>query len=176
MTNRAVFLDRDGVVNVDHGYVHKKENFEFVDGIFDLCKKAYKLGYLIIIVTNQSGIGRGYYTKKDFFKISEWMKDCFMDKGISISKIYFCPHHEDAKLIEYKKVCDFRKPNPGMIHKAIKEFEIDPKKSILVGDNSSDIEAGIKAGVNQNFLYKKKIKSRLKYIEITNLREIIEFL
>jgi D-glycero-D-manno-heptose 1,7-bisphosphate phosphatase len=176
MTKRAIFLDRDGVINIDHGYVHKKENFEFVDSIFDFCKEASKLEYLIFVVTNQSGIGRGYYTEKEFLDLTHWMQECFIDKAIKIEKVYYCPHHKDAKLKKYKKECFFRKPNPGMINQAIHEYDIDPDQSILIGDNITDVISGMKAGVKNIFLYNNEQSSSPEYIVIKNLKEVIKHL
>ncbi len=142
---KAVFLDRDGVINVDSGYVSKREDFVFCEGVFDALKSFQKLGYMLIIVTNQSGIGRGYYSEKDFLALSEWMNDELKNKGIKISKVYYCPHAPDAG-------CECRKPKPKMILDAVKEFDIDLKNSVMVGDKLSDMEAGKKAGVARLFL------------------------
>ena len=128
----ALFLDRDGVINVDHGYVCDKESIDFVDGIFDICKAAQDLGYMIFIITNQSGIGRGYYTQEQFINLSTWMESLFLRKGVKIDKTYFCPHHIDADIEIYKQQCFCRKPNPGMINKASVEYNLDIKNSILI--------------------------------------------
>lgn len=177
MSKHAIFLDRDGVINVDHGYVYKKENFEFIDGIFDFCLEAGKKGYLIFIITNQSGIGRGYFTEKEFLNLSDWMKNCFVDRGIKIAKVYYCPYHKDAKIKKFKKENSFfRKPNPGMIYQAIKEYDINPEKSILIGDKITDVICGINAGIKINFLYKGEIINTHKYKSITNLKEAIKYL
>ena len=149
----ALFLDRDGVVNVDHVYVHRKNDFEFIDGIFDLCRHAKALGYLIIIVTNQAGIGRGYYTEQDFAALTTWMCDTFSEEKASIDKVYFCPTHPESTIERYRKHSDLRKPAPGMILLAAKEFDINLEDSILVGDKLSDLEAGFAAGVGNNILY-----------------------
>lgn len=143
---KALFLDRDGVINVDYGYVCKREEFKFINGIFDLCRYAQSLGYSIFVVTNQSGIGRGYYTEHDFNDLSEWMCGVFQDKGITIEKVYCCPARPDENSPD-------RKPMPGMILKAAEEFRIDLSSSILIGDKITDIQAGISAGVGFNFLY-----------------------
>lgn len=149
----ALFLDRDGVINVDHAYVGKQEDFEFVDGIFELCRSAKELGYLIFVVTNQAGVGRGYYTEQDFLNLTDWMSDGFKMQGINIDKVYFCPSHPEHGIGKYKVDSPNRKPNPGMILQAIDEFEIDLARSVLVGDKESDIQAGIAAGVACNVLY-----------------------
>lgn len=151
--NKALFLDRDGVINHDYGYVHSIENFHFIEGIFDLCKVAFDSGYLIIIVTNQSGIARGYYSEEQFLNLTKWMEERFLENGIKISKTYYCPFHKDALIEKYKHDSFDRKPNPGMLFKAIEEFNIDPKKSILIGDQESDIEAAKKVGIYTKFLF-----------------------
>lgn len=150
--NKAAFLDRDGTINVNKGYVHKVEDFEFILGIFELCRLFQDQGYNIIIISNQSGIGRGYYTVKQFLALIHWMIRQFNYQAITISKHYFCPHHPTQGLGSYKRKCDCRKPEPGMILQAQKELNLDLGKSILVGDRITDIEAGQKAGVGRNFL------------------------
>ena len=138
----ALFLDRDGVINVDHGHVGKQEDFEFIPGIFDVCRIAKQLGYLIFVVTNQSGIGRGYYTEQDFLKLNYWMCGVFKDHGVEIDKVYYCQHLDSPD----------RKPRPGMILRAVSEFNVDLSRSILVGDRETDVQAGISAGVGINLL------------------------
>ena len=152
-TRPALFLDRDGVINIDHGYVVRREQFEFIDGIFDLCASAKKLGYLIFVVTNQAGIARGCYSERDFAELTSWMCRVFSDRGTSIDKVYFCPFHPVHGIGQYKVDSPFRKPRPGMILEAAKDFAVDLKNSILVGDKLSDVEAGIAAGVGRNLLY-----------------------
>ncbi len=150
----ALFLDRDGVINVDHGYVCKRNDFEFIGGIFDLCRTAKRLGYMIFVVTNQAGIGRGYYTERDFLELSDWMCGVFREEGVEIDKVYFCPFHPKHGVGSYKvDSCD-RKPEPGLILRAAGEFGIDLARSVLVGDKETDIKAGIAAGVGYNVLYR----------------------
>lgn len=158
--NKALFLDRDGVINHDYGHVGKIENFHFIDGIFDLCKNAQDKGYLIIVVTNQSGIAKGYYSEKDFLDLTKWMENEFLKRQIKITKTYFCPYHIDGKVKEYQQDSFDRKPNPGMILKAIKEFNIDPLESILIGDNDTDIEAGKSANINKRIKFNGEKISR----------------
>lgn len=150
---RALFLDRDGVINVDHRYVYKREDFVFIDGIFDLCRSAKNLGYLIIIVTNQAGIGRGYYTEQNFINLTEWMREVFRTHAIVIDEVYFCPYHPVFGTGQYKVESACRKPAPGMILQAALEFDIDLERSVLVGDKESDVKAGVAAGVGCNILY-----------------------
>lgn len=149
--NKALFLDRDGVVNVEKDYLYKIEDFEFIDGIFELCKYYQNLGFIIVIVTNQSGIARGHYTEEDFQILTSWMLDEFHTLGINITKVYYCPHHP-----EISGECDCRKPNPGMLLQAAKEFNIDLKSSIIVGDKERDIIAGINAGLTTTYLFDEK--------------------
>jgi len=137
---KALFLDRDGVINVEKEYLHKAEDFEFIDGVFEVLRYAQQMGYLLIVITNQSGIGRGYYTDEDFQHLNRWMCDRFSQEGIRIAEVYYCPHAPDS-------VCDCRKPLPGMIHAAANRFQIDFDHSVLIGDKESDIEAGKSAGV-----------------------------
>lgn len=149
----ALFLDRDGIINVDHDYVHRREDFEFIDGIFDLCRCAQNLDYQIFVITNQAGIGRGYYTEQDFHKLTEWMIGVFRDEGIRIEKVYFCPFHPEHGIGRYKVHSPFRKPGPGMILQAAQEFDVDLARSVLLGDRETDVQAGIAAGVGRNLLF-----------------------
>lgn len=162
--HKALFLDRDGVINVEKDYLFKIEDFEFIDGIFDLCRYYQSLGYLIIVVTNQSGIARNYYKIHDFDTLSAWMIEKFRDNGINISYVYYCPHHP-----EISGTCSCRKPNPGMLYEAKKDFDIDLQNSVLVGDNERDIEAGLNAGLKETYLFdefnKVKVSKSTKIID-----------
>jgi D-glycero-D-manno-heptose 1,7-bisphosphate phosphatase len=149
---KAAFLDRDGIINIDTGYVFKKKDFLFVPGIFDLGRILIEKDFRIIIITNQSGIGRGIFTHKDFNLLSQWMIAQFQKKGIPILKVFFCPHHPTEGKGEYKTVCSCRKPSPGMILQSREEFDINLNESILIGDEPSDILAGINAGIPDNYL------------------------
>ncbi|HEY2583189.1 MAG TPA: HAD family hydrolase [Mucilaginibacter sp.] len=146
---KALFLDRDGIINIDKGYVYKIEDFVFTDFIFELALQYQQKGYLIIVITNQAGIARGYYTIEDFNVLTNWMIKKFHERGIYVTKVYFCPHHPD-----FTGVCRCRKPNTGMILDAKREFDIDLKKSILIGDKESDIEAGRRAEIGELILRK----------------------
>ena len=150
---RALFLDRDGVINVDHGYVHTPEKFEFVEGIYDLCRLARQLSYLLVVVTNQAGIGRGYYSEDDFHRLTNWMCGQFTAHGVEIAKVYFCPDHPEHGIGRYRRESPMRKPNPGMILGAATEFSLDLADCVLVGDKASDIEAGRAAGVGCSLLF-----------------------
>ena len=150
---RALFLDRDGVINVNHGYVHSVEKFEFVDGIFELVQAAKSAGFEVVVVTNQAGIARGYYSEAQFHGLMAWVREQFARRGGSIDKVYFSPYHPTAGIGEYRKDEDTRKPRPGMILQAQQELGLSLEDSILVGDQPSDIQAGHTAGVGLNVLY-----------------------
>lgn len=150
---RALFLDRDGVINVDRAYVSTKDDFEFIDGIFPLCREAKRLDYLILVITNQAGIARGFYTEQDFQNLTAWMKGVFHSEGCDIDGVYYSPYHPEYGIGPYKLQTDCRKPNPGMILRAAIEFDVDLLHSVLVGDKSSDIQAGLAAGVGCNLLF-----------------------
>ena len=150
---RALFLDRDGVINVDHGYVHTPEKFEFIDGIFELCGSARRHGYLLVVVTNQAGIGRGYYSEDAFHHLMAWMCGQFRLRGADIAKVYFCPDHPEHGIGRYRRESPMRKPNPGMILAAAADFNLDLASCVLVGDKRSDIDAGRAAGVGCNLLF-----------------------
>lgn len=143
--NKALFLDRDGTINIEKHYLYKKEDFVFLPGIFDLIKQFQKKGYLIFIISNQSGIARGFYSEEDYYKLTNWMLNEFELKGIKITKVYHCPHHPNIT-----GPCNCRKPKPGMILQAIKEFNINPAASVFIGDKKSDILAGENAGISEN--------------------------
>jgi len=143
----VVFLDRDGVINQDAGYVHRIGEFRFIDGVFDACQVIRRTGYRLIVITNQAGIARGYYTEEDFHELTRWMLGEFRRHEIEIDDVYYCPHHPVHGLGSYRRDCDCRKPAPGMILRAARERSIDLQHSILVGDKATDIAAGRAAGV-----------------------------
>ena len=130
--NKCLFLDRDGVINVDYGYVYKKKEFIFREGIFDICNEAQKMSFKIIVITNQAGIGRGLYTESDFFNINEYMKLKFNQRDLNIDDVYFCPFHPKKGKGIYLKDSYDRKPNPGMILKAVDEHNLDIKVQYLL--------------------------------------------
>ena len=149
--NKAIFLDRDGTLNIDYGYVHEIDNFKFVDGAIDALRELKKMGYMLVLVTNQSGIARGYFSEEQFLQLTEWMDWSLAEQDVDLDGIYYCPHHPEGKG-EYKEDCDCRKPKPGMLLQAIKELKIDPTQSIMVGDKVEDLKAGIGAEVKMNVL------------------------
>ncbi len=130
---KALFLDRDGIINIDHGYVYQKEKFEFTQGIFELLRLFRHKGYLLFIVTNQSGIGRGYYTQEDFEQLTQWMLERLGTEGIEVEAVHYCPHAPEAK-------CRCRKPQTGMIDAILQHYPIDLQHSWLIGDKQSDID------------------------------------
>ncbi len=166
---KALFLDRDGVINVDHAYVHKAEEFEFIDGIFELCRYYQKLGFIIFVITNQSGISRGYYSENDFSQLSAWMVSEFAKHNIEIKKVYHCPHHPETS-----GECTCRKPHAGMLLDAKEEFDVDLQNSILVGDRERDIDAAINAGLQETYLFDefKKVKSSKATRIVSKLEDI----
>lgn len=178
MSKNCLFLDRDGVINIDHGYVCKIENFEFVAGIFELTKIAYTCGYEIAVVTNQAGIGRGYYSEVEFNELTAWMCKQFILRGTPISQVYFSPFHPREGIGRYKKNDFSRKLNPGMILLAQHKLNLDLSKSIWIGDKASDIKAGIAVGVGTNILIGDSRAAEVPpfaYRRIASLAEAIIF-
>ena len=169
---RALLLDRDGVINVNHGYVHSTENFEFIDGIFDLVRAARKATYRVIVVTNQAGIGRGYYSENQFHELTVWMCAQFERHAAPIDGVYFSPYHPTAGIGEYRKDEDTRKPGPGMLLRAKREFGLSLEDSVLVGDRPSDILAGVAAGVRTNILFSADIFPELAGLDYQSVRSI----
>jgi D-glycero-D-manno-heptose 1,7-bisphosphate phosphatase len=179
MKNHALLLDRDGVINVNHGYVHHPENFEFIDGIFEVARVAHASGYKLVVITNQAGIARGYYSEQQFHQLTAWMCNEFLNAGVPIEKVYFSPFHPTEGLGEYKKDDISRKPHPGMILLAQQELNLNLENSILIGDKASDIQAGIAAGVGTNLLFSKHPlpeMSGLPCQAIATLREALPFM
>ncbi len=145
--NKVVFLDRDGTINVEVDYLHKKEDFKFEENADKAIKIINDLGYKVIVVTNQSGIARGYYTENDLKTLHVYLDEELNKIGAKVDAYYYCPHHPNAKLDEYKIDCECRKPEIGMFMEAAKDFSIDFSKSIIVGDKISDLEAGVRLGM-----------------------------
>ena len=138
MASKAIFLDRDGTINVEKHYLHRIEDFEFIPGAVNALKRLQDAGYLLFIMTNQSGIAKGYYSEEDFLKLNDWMLGELKSQGVTISKVYYCPHLPDARVSKYRTICDCRKPALGMFRKAITEFDIDVGKSYAIGDKIRD--------------------------------------
>lgn len=174
----ALILDRDGVINEDSGYVYRREDIVFIEGIFDLARAARDLGMRLVVVTNQAGIGRLYYSEDAFQTLSAWMCREFMREGILIDRIYHCPYHPVHGIGTYRKDSFDRKPNPGMILAAQRDFALDLAASVLVGDRESDVEAGARAGVGATVLFDPARKGRVSACSFRAgaLRDIIPFL
>jgi len=162
MQNKTIFLDRDGVINKESHYVFKIDNFEFIEGIFDVCQYFQELSYKIVIVTNQSGIARGFYSESDYHKLTKWMLSEFENNNIYILDTFHCPHVQDSN-------CYCRKPKPGMLLKAKDKHNIDMQNSWMIGDKETDIIAANRSGITNTILVKSGHKinqnnSNAKYI------------
>lgn len=136
--NKAIFLDRDGTLNVEKNYLYRIEDFEWLPGAIEALKLMQAAGYLLVIVTNQSGIGRGYYTKGDYLKLERWMVQTLKEQSINLSAVYHCPHLPDAQVEEYRKHCTCRKPKLGLFRQAIADLNIDVDSSYAIGDKIRD--------------------------------------
>ena len=146
---RALFLDRDGVINVNHGYVHTPEHTDWVPGIFELCAAASAAGHALIVVTNQAGIARGYFNETQFIVYTRWVHEQFAARGTPLLATYYCPHHPEGSIPEYRLVCGCRKPQPGMIRVAARDFGLRLDDCLMVGDKPSDQQASVSAGVGR---------------------------
>jgi len=145
--NKAIFLDRDGTINIDKDHLYKVEDFEFIDGVPEQIAKWNKLGYLVIVVTNQAGVAKGLYTEDDVKILHEYINKELVKYEAHIDAFYYCPHHPDGKIEKYKLNCNCRKPKTGMLEQAIEDFDIDVNKSFLFGDKEWDVQAGEKMGI-----------------------------
>ena len=174
MATKTIFLYRDGVINHDMHYLFKINEFKFFDGIFEACQYFEELGYKIIIVTNQSGIARGYYNESDYLKITRWMVRQFKNNDVNILDIFHCPHGPNSK-------CICRKPKPGMLNQAIRKYNVDLRNSWMIGDKETDIEAANLAGINNTILLRSghlinESNSNAKFIidSIKQSKEVIK--
>ncbi len=172
---KALFLDRDGVLNeLNEGkaFISKIEDFRFKRGVFETLRYFQENGYLLIIVTNQSGIGVGLYKEEDYHILNDYMLDKFVQEGIEITEVFYSPFHKDG-FGKYKKDSDCRKPRPGMILNAVKKYDIDVKQSIMVGDKPNDVKAGMAAGIEDLFLVSTGAKYDEESIENLPISKII---
>lgn len=141
----GAFLDRDGVLNVDSGYLHRIADLVWIDGAKDAVRRLKTRGYRIVVVTNQAGIARGFYGEDDVRRLHAWMN---VELDAAIDAFYFCPHHPSEGSGAYTRACDCRKPAPGMIRRGMEEYAITPAGSFLIGDRDTDIEAARRAGIH----------------------------
>ena len=148
----ALFLDRDGVINEEVGYLHRAEEVRWVEGIFALTRTARGLGYRVVVVTNQAGIGRGLYTTEEYEALMRWMRAAFAAEGTALDGVYHCPYHPEHGLGSWRREHEDRKPGPGMLLRAARELGLDLGRSVMVGDRCSDVMAAQAAGVRQAFL------------------------
>ena len=170
---KVIFLDRDGVINQEVGYLHKSKDFKFIDGTFEACKQFQSLGYKLIVVTNQSGIARGYYQEEDFHILTKWMLAQFYNRDIDILDVFFCPHGP-------KSTCKCRKPQPGMLLEACDKYDINMEGSWIIGDKEADITAANSAGVNNTILVKSghsvdEMNTEAKFI-LESIKESIQII
>lgn len=178
---KVIFLDRDGTINVEKSYLHKWEDFEFEKNAIEGLKELKNLGYEFIVVTNQSGIGRGYYTEEDLVTLNNQMTEKLKEFGIEILECFYCPHHPEKGIGKYKVDCNCRKPNPGMLLEGIKKYNVDIENSFMIGDKKGDLEAGKKAGLKSILVltgYGKKIEEEVKenYLIAKDLLEVVTIL
>jgi D-glycero-D-manno-heptose 1,7-bisphosphate phosphatase len=174
MTGRpALFLDRDGVINIDHGHVGTIDRWEFMPGIFELGMAAGALGLALLVVTNQAGIGRGLYSEADFHRLTDWMKAEFQAAGIVIADVYFCPYHPTEGIGYYRRHSEDRKPGPGMLLRAALEHDIDLSQSIFFGDSETDMIAGRAAGVGRLILLSRNGAGTATVADVT-VRDVAE--
>mgnify|MGYP002923200528 FL=1 len=154
MAHKAVFFDRDGVLNIDKAYFYKIDELEWIEGALEAITYLTQSGYLVFVVTNQSGIARGYYTVAEMEKLHQYMSDTVFNSGGKIEKFYYCPHLPSGSVAEYAVDCECRKPKPGLILQAMAEYDIDQDKSFLIGDKRRDVEAAEAAGI-KGYLFEK---------------------
>ena len=172
--SRALFLDRDGVVNHEVGYLYRREDVRWVEGIVPLCRTAESLGYKLVVVTNQSGIARGLYTQQDFDVLMRWMAAELARDGVILDAVYFCPYHPEHGVGEYKREHEDRKPGAGMLRRAARDLGIVLAESVMVGDRCTDIAAANAGGLRQAFLLRGTEEAGCggAYIQVDSLGEV----
>jgi D-glycero-D-manno-heptose 1,7-bisphosphate phosphatase len=176
--SKALFLDRDGVINEEVGYLHRAKDVQWVAGIFELCRTAAGLGYVLVVVTNQSGIARGLYTEEDFQALMTWMRAEFEARGSELGAVYFCPFHPKHGVGKYKVEHEDRKPGAGMLRRAAEDLGVELGESVMVGDRCSDVGAGKAAGLRRVFLLRGTELEACAgdYVAVGSLAEVEEWL
>jgi D-glycero-D-manno-heptose 1,7-bisphosphate phosphatase len=154
MKDRVVFLDRDGTINKEVDYLYKIEDFEFIPNAPEAIKIFHELGYKVIVITNQAGVARGYYKETDIEILHKYIDKLLEKGGTYINAYYYCPHHPDGTVKEYSYQCNCRKPETGMIDQAIRDYDVDLGRSILIGDKEIDIKTGKNSGIGKSYLVK----------------------
>lgn len=151
MSQAAVFLDRDGTLNVDYGYVGEISRFQFIEGVIEACLQLQQLDYVLVLVTNQSGIARGYFSEAQFHTLNDWMTQILAQHGVRLAATYYCPHHPEGTGV-YRQHCHCRKPQPGLLLTAQQQLTVDLARSYLVGDTLADLQAATAAGIGTKVL------------------------
>lgn len=164
----AIFFDRDGTLIVDYGYTYKISDLNFIHGTIKTLQKLSKMGYIFIIVTNQSGIARGMFTESEFIKLTKFINFYLYKYDIIIHATYYCPHHINGKINAFKKKCFCRKPNPGMFISAQNDLDIDLKKSYMIGDKLEDMQAANAAGIGTKILLNTQSNVTIKSATLAN--------
>lgn len=149
---RGAFLDRDGVINLDREYVYRREDFSFIDGVFEAARRLKSAGFALVVVTNQSGIGRGLFSEQQLATLTAWMQQQFAKQRAALDGFYYCPHHPTDAVGEYHFTCDCRKPQPGMLLSAARDLGVSLDASVMFGDRASDLQAAQAAGVPVRYL------------------------
>lgn len=170
--SKAIFLDRDGTINKEKHYMFRKEDFEYIDGCVEGLKILYEAGFLLVVITNQSGIARGYYTEMDYLLLDNWMQNDFLKKGIEIAGSYYCPHLQEGIISRYAKDCNCRKPKTGLFWKAQEELGIDMNRSYAIGDNIRDLSICNESGV-KGILLSDSIAEEFNFIRCKTWNDAI---
>ena len=176
LPGKALFLDRDGVINHEVGYLHAADEVRWVEGIFELCRVAVGLGYRLVVVTNQAGIARGMYTEAQYEALMEWMLAEFVKERAALDAVYFCPFHPEG-VGKYKREHEDRKPGTGMLRRAAKELGVELGASVMVGDRCTDVAAANAAGLRRAFLLEgTETGCEGEYTSVKTLHQVQEWL